>query len=330
MVRIGQNPAKRNLAVAKPAPVTVAVISYIPFLSGYYREGLDVLKLCLQSILSNTDEPFDLMVFDNGSCAEVVDYLSGMSKQNQIQYLTLSEKNLGKVGAWNFIFGAAQGDYIAYADSDVYFLPGWLSKTLEVFNAFPDVGTVSGLPRRQRKDFCENSIKRVYELPGVSVQRGKFMPEEWITEHARSLGKLDVVDKDLARDDFLVSCKGVQAYVTATHFQFTIRREVIQRFIPFSYDRPMGPDVAKLDKAIDGNNLLRLAVSERVVMHIGNTLDQCFLDEIKIFSAGRIRTRQRQSRHRHILHSFCEWRPVRRVLLSLYDLIFNLYFRERT
>ena len=74
-MRVGQNPAKAMQDVVQPAPVTVAVVTYIPMIGGYYEESLDVLKLCLGSILKNTQMEFDLMVFDNASCPEVRAYL---------------------------------------------------------------------------------------------------------------------------------------------------------------------------------------------------------------------------------------------------------------
>ena len=43
-MRIGQNPARFVEKVAQPAEITVAVVSCIPFLSGYYEQSLDVLK----------------------------------------------------------------------------------------------------------------------------------------------------------------------------------------------------------------------------------------------------------------------------------------------
>ena len=74
-MRTGQNPAKSIKHVAQPERVTVAVVTYIPFLSGYYTESLDVLKVCLDSLWHNTDMSYDLFVFDNASCSEVRDYL---------------------------------------------------------------------------------------------------------------------------------------------------------------------------------------------------------------------------------------------------------------
>jgi hypothetical protein len=92
-MRVGQNPIKTVESVAPPAPVTVVVISYIPYLRGYYQHSLDVLKLCLTSLHANTDGEFDLMVFDNGSCAEVREFLLAEQASKRIQYLTLSERN---------------------------------------------------------------------------------------------------------------------------------------------------------------------------------------------------------------------------------------------
>ncbi len=134
-MRVGQNPAKFVKEVAKPARITVAVLNYIPFLSGFYAEMLDVLKASLGNIWTNTDPPYDLMVFDNGSCEEVRQYLSDSYEQGRIQYLLLSSRNLGKGGAWNQIFGGAPGEIIAYADNDCYFYPGWLSQSMQILEA---------------------------------------------------------------------------------------------------------------------------------------------------------------------------------------------------
>ena len=94
MTRIGQNPAKFVKDVAKPARVTVAVLNYIPFLSGFYAEMDGVLKACLNSIYNTViDEPFDVLVFDNGSCDEIKQYLQKEQAEGRIQYLFFSEKN---------------------------------------------------------------------------------------------------------------------------------------------------------------------------------------------------------------------------------------------
>jgi glycosyltransferase involved in cell wall biosynthesis len=136
-MRIGQNPAKSSKSVARPERLTVAVLNYIPFLSGYYAEMLDVLKVSLNSLRETADLPFDLLIFDNGSCEEVLQYLADEKQAGRIQILILSEKNLGKGGAWNVILAGAPGEIIAYADNDVLFYPGWLSKSVQLLETFP-------------------------------------------------------------------------------------------------------------------------------------------------------------------------------------------------
>ena len=157
-MRIGQNPAKYVKDVAKPARVTVAVLNYIPFLSGFYAEALDVLKVCLESARHEPGAEMDLLVFDNGSCDEARQYLLDEHTAGRIQYLLLSEKNLGKGGAWNMILAGAPGEIIAYADSDVLFSPGWLARSLELLETYPNVGMVTARPFRTREDYYSATI----------------------------------------------------------------------------------------------------------------------------------------------------------------------------
>ncbi|HMK07562.1 MAG TPA: glycosyltransferase family A protein, partial [Anaerolineales bacterium] len=101
-MRTGQNPAKFVEKIGRPERITVVVVSYLPFLAGYFAEGLDVLRLCLDSLRRHTAEPFDLMVFDNGSAPEVVAFLQARQAEGFIDFLVLSAVNLGKGGAWDF------------------------------------------------------------------------------------------------------------------------------------------------------------------------------------------------------------------------------------
>jgi hypothetical protein len=329
MPRLGQNPAKFVDHVSAPQPVTVALLSYVPFLSGYYREGLDVLRTCLGSVLANTEAPYDLMVFDNASCAEVREYLRAEHEQGRIQFLFLSDRNVGKVGAWNVIFGSAPGEFLAYADSDVYFYPGWLSRHLEVFSAFPEVGTVTGQPRRQRRTFVENTIRRIADVPEIQVQVGKTIPESWIRDHAYSLDKDDQVEADLAYDDYLLTSRGVRAYVTAQHYQFVVRTSVARSLVPFRSTRPMGTDVAQFDEAIDARNLLRLAVSDRLAVHMGNSLRGAEIASAQEAAGAGSMPKPDSVAHPVVRRRIRDIPAVRRALLALHDRIFRLYYGSR-
>ena len=158
-MRKGQNPAKFVKDVARPERITVALLNYIPFLSGFYAETLDVLKASLESMRKDAGLPFDLMVFDNGSCEEVREYLVNEKEEGRIQYLILSEKNMGKGGAWNVMLTGAPGEIIAYTDSDVLFSPNWLKRSVEILETFPNVGMVTARPFRTPPEFYETTLK---------------------------------------------------------------------------------------------------------------------------------------------------------------------------
>ena len=98
-MRIGKNPGRQLQKTPKAKDVTIAVVVHIPSSDGYFKQSLDVLKLCLASILKNTNSEYDLMVFDNNSCVEVRDYLLDIEKKGLIQFLILSPRNIGKIGA---------------------------------------------------------------------------------------------------------------------------------------------------------------------------------------------------------------------------------------
>ena len=187
IMRKGQNPAKFVKEVAKPERITVAVLNYIPFLSGFYAEALDVLKVSLESMRVDAGLPFDLMIFDNGSCPEVRDYLVAEKEAGRIQYLVLSEKNMGKGGAWNVILAGAPGEIIAYSDFDILYYPGWLSRSVELLETFPRVGMVTARPFRTNPEF--HTSTREWAKQNAALEEGQFIPWETFWEFNRSLGQ---------------------------------------------------------------------------------------------------------------------------------------------
>lgn len=270
-MRVGQNPIKAIERIAPPASVTAVVISYVPFLSGYYAYSLDLLKLCIHSLRETTQDQADLMVFDNGSCAEVRDFLLVEQSAGSIQYLTLSERNLGKPTAWNFSFAAAPGEFVAYADSDVFFYDGWLLASLDALSAFPQAGMVTAMPILTPEKYSTATVKWAKKPPGVKVERGELLPWEDFWRHARSLGDTEQDARRFYAENPAVrlSYRGKRYYAGAAHFQFTARKSVLQEVLPIPADKPMGR-VRLLDEAINAKGYLRLSTEDWYVQHLGN------------------------------------------------------------
>ncbi len=319
-MRKGQNPAKFVSQVAKPERITVAVLNYIPFLSGFYAQTLDVLKTCLGSIWAHTDMPYDLLVFDNGSCQEAIDFLTDAQDEGKIQYLILAEKNLGKGGAWNVILNAAPGEIIAYTDNDAYFYPGWLSKSVQILESFPRVGMVTSRPFRTPPDLYQSTLRWAEVTESVKMERGQFIPWEEFRAFDMSLGQPEeeVRERYEKTEDIRLIYAGLTAQVGASHWQFLAYKKVMQQFLPFDMERPMG-QVRQLDQRINEAGYLRLMPVEFLAQNMSNRLDWIHSPE-----EAKITPKSEKRFGKMILN-----RPfVKKLLLGVHDRIFRWYYDD--
>jgi glycosyltransferase involved in cell wall biosynthesis len=322
MMRTGQNPAKFMEKVGRPERITVALVTYLPFLAGYFAEGLDVLRLCIDSLRTNTEGPYDLLVFDNGSAAEVVAYLEDLHAKSQIDYLILSRKNLGKGGAWDVVFPAAPGEILAYADGDVYFRPGWLPQAVHILETFPRVGMVSSRPMRTDPGLSTATLGWAEGETGASLERGTFIPWETFREHDVNLGQpeAEVRQRYAESQDLRVRYQGVEALIGAVHWQFVGYKSVLAPQTPLSLDRPMG-QVRAMDARLNEAGYLRLMTTDPLVRHMGNSVPPEVRSEASRNQSAGVPARRRARR-------LVEWGPLRRLLLAIHNQIFRWYYRD--
>lgn len=319
-MRVGRNPAKAVNHIPQPEKVTVAIVTYIPALAGYYTQSLDVLKACLNSLWENTNLPYDLLVFDNNSCQEVQEYLIKSRDRGDIQYLVLSERNIGKLKAWNFIFAAAPGEFIAYADSDIYHYPGWLAPQLEVFDTFPNVGMVTGMPLWTPEEYSTSTIQWAQDNPDVRLSRGKCLSWEDNWRHARSLGteRAKAWSQYKNLENIYITYQNRKYYVGAGHFQFLAQKSVLQQALPIPSKKIYGGD-RFLDSTLNKKGYLRLSTPDWWIQHLGNTLES--FDAIT-------RVEQNLPKDTKLkIFSFAwllRFKPLRKIVWNLYHWLFQL------
>jgi len=351
--RIGINPARGQSTLYRPARVTVAVLTYIPSLDGYFEHRLDVLKLVLASLQAHTFLPHDLFIFDNGSCKTVVDYLVSLRQAGQVDDLLLSARNIGKIDALRILFNAAPGEIIAYNDDDIFFYPGWLESHLEVLDHFPNAGMVSGAPVRNAAMHANQNLERLANDPAkvarLSVSRERRIPDDWEADWAASTGRDPAAHLQATRDqlDLVLRMEWglhpgetssaqnkpfIEAIGGANHFQFISPKKIILQALPSNWTGKLMGSMIELDQAIDDLGYLRLSTAQRCTRHLGNTLSPQIRQEAAQmgillgiagqFSAPNASARSKE-RKRHWLLKIP---GSRRVFMAIYKRLFNLLY----
>lgn len=332
MARVGISPTRKKFSKYHPAKVTAAVITYIPELKGYHKQRLEILRLTLASLRAHTSIPFDLMIFDNGSCPEVVDYLRERRDSGVIDYLILSQRNIGKIGAFQIVFNAAPGEIVAYCDDDVIFYPGWLEAHLNILETFPQVGMVSGLPLRDLAGRASQTLNEFINdpPPGFAVKYERRIQEEWEADWARSTGRDPAAHLKKTKDeqDLIVSYKGQEALGSATHFQFVAYKRVLSQALPDSWSGRLMGEMLEFDNAVDRQGYIRLSTLEQYVRHLGNVITEKLAEEITEMGLGSLQKvfESESSTGKHWLLKFP---GAGRVLVWVYDRLFEILFGGR-
>lgn len=108
------------------------------------RMGLMVRNL---TALLKTEDDFELHIIDSHSTDDTWDFIQEL-KDDRIKSKTKFEKNRGPIYASNFALAKRKpGQFFIPMDSDVFiYTKNWISRFLEVFNEFPEVGLL-GVPK---------------------------------------------------------------------------------------------------------------------------------------------------------------------------------------
>ncbi len=273
MPRIGINPNRGQLTSYTPSRITLAMLTYLPNQAGYFAERLAVTRLSLESLIAHTPKPYDLIVFDNGSCAELTSYLCDLRDQGLINYLILSASNIGKINALQIIFRAAPGELVAYSDDDILFLPGWLDAHLQIIETYPKVGLVTGFYIRSHMRYATESIDAFARQPGVQVSRGYLIPQEVEQHYIDNMGRSGESYQQEVNglEDIGLCYAGVNALASAGHHQFVTPRQLMLEMLPGWDNKVMGRMV-ELENAVDQHGYLRLSTFKPVTRLLGNMI----------------------------------------------------------
>ncbi|MCF7907840.1 MAG: glycosyltransferase family 2 protein [Candidatus Omnitrophica bacterium] len=105
---------------------------------------IDFTRDCIESVLSQTEYPFHLIVIDNGSDSETKEYLFKLAQQRKNEItLIRNENNLGFIKATNQGIRASKAPYLCLLNNDTIVTKGWLREMVKLATSREDIGIVN-------------------------------------------------------------------------------------------------------------------------------------------------------------------------------------------
>ena len=148
--------------------------------------GLDKTRLCLESVMRNTREPYELVVVDNASTDGTWEYLEAVRERRPSTVLIRNDVNRGFPAGCNQALKQATGQYIVFLNNDTIVTPGWLEGLIALsLHDWPRVGLVGPVSngamdaQRARADYSD-----LADLEGFATRRREAFA-----------GKLQAVDR---------------------------------------------------------------------------------------------------------------------------------------
>jgi glycosyltransferase involved in cell wall biosynthesis len=131
------------------------------------------LPQTIESVLSQTYSPIEILVVDDGSPDNVAEVVQ---RYPQVQYI--HQQNAGVSAARNNGIKHSKGEFLQFIDSDDLLLPTKIEKSIATFNADPELGVVY-------TDFvvCDSNLVPMHQFPWWHSH-----PETELLKHLLHLG----------------------------------------------------------------------------------------------------------------------------------------------
>ena len=98
----------------------------------------ELLRVCVESIIANTNYPAELIVMDNGGNPDDSDYLLSKAREGKLTHVRFPQ-NLHFAMAWNQGAKLATGEYLSFICNDIEVGPEWLTECMRILDSYPRV-----------------------------------------------------------------------------------------------------------------------------------------------------------------------------------------------
>ncbi|NEV93943.1 glycosyltransferase family 2 protein [Psychroflexus sp. YR1-1] len=285
-MRKGINPAKLEDIKAKNQYFHQIIVPvYLPKLEGYYKEGLDILKICLESICLTSHNQTYISVVNNGSSREVQDYLNHLLKENKVNEVVHSSA-IGKINAIAKGLAGHNFDLITISDADVLFQNGWQNAVYDIYETFPKAGMVGTTPNtKSYKDYNEMFLFDTFFDRNTKFR--KVSDSEAMEKFILSLG-FKVFKPEVLKEKILsIKKNGIRANAGCGHFCFTVKQDLIKslKSVVSNHLISSRDDAIFIDIELSKYGHWRLSTDDNFTFHMGNTVTKWMirtLEDMKI------------------------------------------------
>ncbi|WP_412560341.1 glycosyltransferase [Winogradskyella sp. MIT101101] len=279
-MRLGMNPQKQARKIQLKCQHRLIIVVFIPSLDGYYKNVLEVFKLCLESAIATTNSNCAITVVNNASCDEVTQYLKEQLGEEKIDTIIHHKENMGKIDA---LIGAARGSrepIISLSDVDILFQHGWQTEIENVFSNIKNVASVSPIPCRNFQNYETSST-----LSKILRGKVKFEYKSISENHDAHNKYLESFRWNLETDKNLkwpvIESNNVEAIVGSGHQILSMRRELFFTTVPNAPSLILvgnNSEYLYCDQPINVSGGMRLATYNNWAYHMGNTVEDWMRD----------------------------------------------------
>lgn len=209
----------------------------------YNRENY--IEECIMSVLKQDYDELEVVVVDDASTDKTAARVQKIAKKDSRVVLIKNKKNIGVAQARNIGINAASGSWIAFLDSDDYWLEGKLSKQVEFILKNKDV------------DICYSSALTC-NGEGENGKRVFYSPEE-ITYRDMLKGNDLITSSALMKKEILLEFPFVSG---PYHEDYILWLSALKKYTAKGLQEPL---VVKrlLDDALTGNKIKSMMKTAR-------------------------------------------------------------------
>jgi hypothetical protein len=276
-MRVGFNPQKGKSLESSKYFHQVVIPVYIPNQEGYYKDGLEILKLCLDSLIKTIHHKTFITIVNNGSCSLVEDYLNGLFKEGKIQEV-IHTQNIGRVNADLKGISGNKFPMVTLADADVLFLNHWQEETYAVFDSFPKTGAVCPTPSsRSLRTYTSNIYWDCFFSKRLKIS--EVVSPKALKNFAISVGDINFYNSIQLKKNLIINSNNLNAVVGAGHFLITYRGSVLNKLENRFTDYVFGGNSNDIfDIPVIKKGFWRLSTADNYAYHMGNVLEDWMFD----------------------------------------------------